>query len=322
VVATLTRVTALRTTPDQTAQETAIKTLILNTVFNGGNGMKVQEYRILNNGSKTWTDASNPAVSLTVNGAPGTITTTFTPSIQSAYRVWATGMDNLVFGANGEYGGVPQRLVVKGNMLDDLYSNPAINYEGYHRSVVTGQPAFYYTYGATGYADTQLIGNFSITSLSDTDGRNVVILLRTTGRTTDAAPGTFFFNPGLNNDDFKKYFRIGYARNVNANTGLPSNSERTLNGNAYWGKDLEFITIRDVSVQPSDASATTVDYDELRIVLDPDYRFNSAGNKYFFISPDVQLYQNSQIRHGDFANWYQEIDGIPYFEKDTTPRQF
>lgn len=322
-VAELTGVTALRNTTDRTTQENAIKKIILDTVFNGGNGMKVQEYRIINNGSKTWTDASTPVVSLTVNEATGQITTTFTPSIQSAYRVWATGMDNLVFGANGEYGGVPQRLVVKGNMLDDLYSsNPAITYEGYHRSVVTGQPAFYYTYGIDGSADTQTIGNFDPLYLSDTDGRNVVILLRTTGRTPSSGTSTTtFFTPALNKDDFKKYFRIGYARNVQA-TGLPNNSERQLPNGPYWGKDLEFIRIQDVSVQPSDRSGTGVDYDELRIVLDPDYRYNSAGRKYFFISPDVQLYQTSSIRHGNFAHWYQEIDGIPYFDKDDTARNF
>jgi len=239
--------------------------------------------------TKTWVNTNS---TMTVNATAGTITTSYTVTDLTGYRVKATGMNNLE--STGTYGGVKQKIRVSGQMLGSGSG------DGYNRATVTSLPSFWYEQGG-GRFNIGYVPASSVKVQSDINGKNVILWVRSPGFFTTG--GTVQFNQqGYDIAEFNRHVKIAYN-----DDGSPVNATNMYDSN------IEFIRVQSVEVLSSELTVTTLTNDELKITLDPNYtRTNTT--KYLLISPGIALIGNSAYRYYDFDNWWTEIDGVSYFQ--------
>lgn len=309
-IATLSGVTVLRGTATD-AQ--AVQTIILNRVKEG---IRLEKYEPA---TKRWGIIDSnplPVYDVNVTASAAIIRVTYTPADLTAYRVRATGLRN--FTTENAYGGVQQKIVVSATM--NSANNATTTYKGYSRNEVTGQPGFWRNTANRSVQTSLAMPASGLRVQSDTNGKNVVLWLKTSSVGTPAT----YLKSSFNLAEFNRHFKIGYIQNTDGSTSALTTA-------SMFNPEVKFIAIRAVEVTSSDNSGPNVNADELKITLDPNYTYQQNQPKSLLMSfgastPFFTLNSSNNIIYGSFANWDKEIDGIPYFTvvptTGTTPLNF
>ena len=269
---------------DEDTRDAVIATLISK--------LKLQKFDI---STDTWVNASG-AVFEQEASAPNFIEMTFTPQDTVAYRVVASGMENLTLG--NHFGAVQKVFVNSNSTYGDAFNRDFITSEV---QVWRNNTDFINRTAA----QTPLVGANSYYT-SNSEGKEVVLHLKV--NSIDDTNGDPFYLPAAapSLEQFNKNFKIVFSSNIGAATSI---------SNVLGFNNLQFIDIVDVKYNTNrytDMALDPLPKDEITLTLDPNYLLNTGGTKYLLLAPGFK-YASNEIRFGNYE-YLSPFDGTHYFE--------
>jgi hypothetical protein len=266
---------------------------------------KVQTYDRV---AKRWNDAPG---TIEYHGAEGTTKrnrgsfylNSFTyKDLEPVRVVWEGNNDQPIISAD-DYYGVKQWIKI----YDAATAEDDTKHE-YYRKTVYGPVSLLYTYPAGSHQRFGLDGQFDSVEVFSVDpfGKNVIIDIRFEGIEYGEAVGTPPTQPKY---WLKEYPNLDTAAGLKAITDnfkiayVPSGgSTAAFEDNP----DVVYIPIKAITLEKVGRENGL---DTIRVTLDPNYKLNTPGTKYFYVSPEMK-FNDDKSSFGNPANWQNNFWGV------------